>query len=227
MKRGLLILAAVAPTMALAQTIERPKAISGQAAASAFAVKPPDEGSPFFSERESAQSVARQEAQGITAPGEVATFPKSKNSPDSASAMFTRFFTDMFASVKIGSLRMEPSTEKLTITPQDFSLQERRDVETTYTVRNNTGKMVRLAFPTTQRLEIITRDASGTEIDKWSDDRAFKPQDGIIIINPKERIEYNESIPTRDMKAGESYSIQADVVGYPDYTATQTITPSP
>jgi len=141
--------------------------------------------------------------------------------------MFTRFFTDMFASVKFGTLQMEPSTEKLTIVPRDFSLQDRRDLETTYTVRNNTGKMVRLAFPTTQRIEIITRDASGTEIDKWSDDRAFKPQDGIVIINPKERIEYNETVPTRDMKAGQSYSIQADVAGYPDYTTTQTVTPSP
>lgn len=227
MKRGLLILAAVAPTMALAQTIERPKHISGQAAATAFAVRPPDEGSPFFSEREAAQSIARQDALGERASQEVAVYPKSKNSPDSASAMFTRFFTDMFASVKFGALQMEPSTEKLTIVPQDFSLQDRRDLETTYTVRNNTGKMVRLAFPTTQRLEITTRDGIGNEIDKWSDDRAFKPQDGIVIINPKERIEYNETVPTRDMKAGQSYSIQADVVGYPDYTATQTVTPSP
>jgi hypothetical protein len=106
-------------------------------------------------------------------------------------------------------------------------LQDRRDVETTYSVKNNTGKMVRLTFPTSQRIEILTRDANGNVVDKWSDDRAFKPQEGIVIINPKERIEYVEPVPTREMKAGESYSIQTDVVGYPDYTATQVVTPTP
>jgi hypothetical protein len=227
MKRGLILLAAVAPTLALAQTIERPKTLSSEAAATAFAVQAPDEGSPFFSDREAARALTQQEAAGYVAPGEVAEFPRSKNSPNSAGAMFTSFFTDMFSSVKFGSLRAEPFTETLTVTPQDFSLQDRRDVETTYTVVNNTGKMVRLAFPTSQRIDIITRDASGAEIDKWSDDRAFKPQDGIVIINPKERIEYKESIPTRDMKVGESYTIQADVVGYPDYTTTQTVSPTP
>lgn len=226
MKYGLLILAAVAPSVALAQTIDRPVKVEAQAAASAFAVQAPDEGSPFFSEREAAESFASQGGQ-VRRDTEVAEFPRVKNSTNSATSMFTSFFTDMFSSVKFASLKSTPTTQMLTITPQTFTLADRREVETKYWVRNNTGKMLRLTFPTTQRIEILTRDASGNVVDKWSDDRAFKPQDGIVIINPKERIEYIESVPTRDMKVSESYTIQADVVGYPDYTATQTIIPTP
>jgi len=227
MKHGLLILAAFAPTLALAQQVSRPQKLDAPAAASAFAVQAPDEGSPFFSVREAAASYASQESSQARAANEVAIYPKVKDSPGSATAMFSRFFTDMFSSIKIKALNSEPFTEKLTITPREFSLQDRRDLETTYSVKNNTGKMVRLTFPSSQRIEIQTRDANGNVVDKWSDDRAFKPQDGIVIINPKERIEYVEPVPTREMKAGESYSIQTDVVGYPDYTATQVVTPTP
>jgi Intracellular proteinase inhibitor len=226
MKYALLILAAMAPTVAMAQTVDHPRKLTSTAAATAFSVQPPDEGSPFFSVREAALSYASQQATNPSQ-DQVAIYPKVKNSPGSAAAMFNHFFTDMFASVKLGTLHQTPSTQTLTITPQDFSLQDRRDLDTVYSVRNNTSKMVKLAFPTTQRIEITTTDSSGTVIDKWSDDRAFEPQDGLVVINPKERIEYRETVPTREMKPAQPYAIQSSVVGYPDYTVEKTVTPRP
>jgi len=228
MKRRYLALIAILPLAAQAQELN-PAAdkVAAEQAAAAFAVRPVDESSPFFVQRERAKFDLSQAGQARTADANVAVYPKVKNSENAASTMVTRFFTDMFSSIHIGRLRQEPTTETLTIEPKSFSVGDRRELDTTYVVRNNTNKLLRLDFTTSQRIEIITRDASGNVIDKWSDDRAFKPQEGIIIINPKERIQYNETVPTRDMKPAEPYTIQADVVGYPDYSANKVVTPSP
>ncbi|PTX96962.1 hypothetical protein DB345_07235 [Spartobacteria bacterium LR76] len=228
MKSRYLALIAILPLAAQAQDLT-PAAdkVAAEQAAAAFAVRPLDESSPFFVQRERAKFDLSQAGQARAADANVAVYPRVKNSENAASTMVTRFFTDMFSSIHIGRLRQEPTTETLTIEPKSFSVGDRRELDTTYVVRNNTNKLLRLDFTTSQRLEIITRDAAGNVIDKWSDDRAFKPQEGIIIINPKERIQFNETVPTRDMKPAEPYTIQADVVGYPDYSANKIVTPSP
>jgi hypothetical protein len=230
MKTVILLVLLALPGLALAQTAPGAKPTpppSPVDAAAAFAVAPPDEGSPIFADREAAKYVARN-PQG-TAPQQdtVAVYPRAKNSDDSASAMFGKFFTEMFASINFRKLQGRKTTENLTLEPPSFSLGERREVEAVYTLRNNSNKLIRLDFPTSQRMDILTRDSTGQVIDRWSDDRAFQPQEGIIIINPKERIEYREKVPTRDMKADNSYTIQAEVAGYPEYTAQQPVTPSP
>jgi hypothetical protein len=228
MKSFAILLALIAPGILLAQETPGAKPSPTPAVsypASAFAVIPPDEGSPFFAERQSARSAMSQEGQA--AGDGVAVFPKSKDSPDSVTTIFTKFFTDMFASVKLGRLRAEKTTQNIAVDPSEFSLSERRELDTTYTVRNNTKKIMRLDFNTTQRIDILTSDASGKVIEKWSEDRAFQLQEGIVIINPKERIEYSEKVATREMKPSETYTIKADVVGYPDYTATTSVAPSP
>ncbi len=193
----------------------------------AFAIKPPDEGSPFFTLRQEAKFVASQQGQQRLQADSLAVYPRAKNSPDSASSMFTKFFTEMFASVKFKTLRAERTTQTLKIEPEDFSLAERRELDATYVIRNNTGKIIRLDYTTGQRIEMLTKDPSGKVVEKWSDDRAFSPQEGVVIINPKERIEYQEKVPTREMKAGETYTIESEVIGYPDYTKTETVTPAP
>ncbi|MFZ0711777.1 MAG: BsuPI-related putative proteinase inhibitor, partial [Terrimicrobiaceae bacterium] len=144
-----------------------------------------------------------------------------------ATTIFSKFFTDMFASVKLGRVRPEKTTQALTVEPSEFSLAERRELDATYTVRNNTKRLMRLDFNTTQRIDIQTTNPSGKVIEKWSDDHAFQFGEGVIFINPQERIEYSEKVATREMKPSETYTIKADVVGYPDYTATAPVTPSP
>lgn len=228
MKSFVLLASLALPAWALGQSAPGAKptpAPSAQQAAAAFAVTQPDEGSPFFAEREAARLLAQQSPQARAREEGMAIYPKVKNSDDSATAMFSKFFTDMFSSINLRKLRTHTTTENLTIEPSTFSLADRREVEGAYTLRNNTGKLIRLDYSTSQRVDLLTKDASGQVINRWSDDRAFKPQDGIVIINPKERIEYREKVPTRDMKAGQTYTIQAEVIGYPDYTAAQQVTP--
>jgi hypothetical protein len=215
MKSFAILLALVAPGILLAQQTPGAKPSPKPAAsspASPFAVIPPDEGSPFFAERQSAKFAMSQEGQALLEGDSVAAFPKSKDTPDSATTIFTKFFTDMFASVKLGRLRAEKTTQNIAVAPSEFSLSERRELDTIYTVRNNTKKIIRLDFNTTQRIDILTSDAAGKVIEKWSEDRAFQLQEGIVIINPKERIEYSEKIATREMKPSETYTIKADVI---------------
>jgi len=229
MKMVFLLLFVTAPGLALAQapgarSTPRPTMQEGVAA---FAVQAPDEGSPFFAEREAARYALSQSGREQAVLETVAVFPRAKDSPNSAAGMLKGFFTEMFSSIRWESFRSEPTTEKLKLDPEEFSLEERNEVDAVYSIRNNTKKMIRLEFETTQHIDMMTVDGSGKVLEQWSNDRSFEPREGLVVINPKERIEYREKIATRDFQAGESYSVKAEVVGYPDYTTIRTVTPAP
>lgn len=231
MKRAAIILlaAGLAPLVAHA----KPKPANASATprqplvdpSTAFAIANPDENSPFFVDSNTAARVRGADYAGRDENDAIAGYPQNNNSPDSAASQIRAFFGGMFSSVNLGGLRPPPTTEKLAIDPAKFSLQDRREVNATYTIRNNTKKITRLEYPTSQRIEILTYDPKGNVIDRWSDDRAFQPEEGIVVINPKERIEYQEKIPTREMKAGESYRVEAFTTGAEKFKSEQTVTP--
>lgn len=150
-------------------------------------------------------------------------YPLNKTSDRSASKMFTRFFTDMFASVHLAKGKPD---SKLVIEPSSFSLDDRREITVNFTVFNRTQRLVKLDFPTSQRIEILVRDGNGQIIEKWSDDRAFDDVSGVLMINPGERVEYAEKIATRDMQPGQTYSIEASMANNPEYTKAGTVKPS-
>lgn len=231
MRLSIALLTLLAPASLMAQGAKPTPRPTFQESVTAFAIQPPDENSPFFADREAArmerQQTARNEMNANLAPDGTAIYPKVKGSNDSSTAILSRFFTDMFSSIRFRALRSGPTSKALAIDPQDFSLADRRELTATYTLRNNTKKIMRIDYPTRQRLEILTKDASGTVIDRWSDDRVFEEKEDIIFINPNERIEYSEQVPTREMKAYETYEITAEVPENPDYSTSKTITPRP
>jgi hypothetical protein len=190
----------------------------------AFAITPPDENSPFFLDPQAAARTRATEYAGRDVNDTIAEYPKTR-SADSVPAQVKKFFSGMFSSVNIGPLRTPPTTESLAIDPAKFSLGDRREITATYVIRNNTKKMTRIEYPTSQRVDIVTTDSKGAVVDRWSDDRSFQPEDGIVVINPKERIEYQETIPTREMKAGETYKIEAFTTGTEKFPATKSVTP--
>jgi len=194
-------------------------------AATAFAIAPPDENSPFFLNPQAALQTRDTGYAGRDVNDAIAEYPKSRNSADTAPARIKKFFTGMFSSVNIGPLRTPPTTVDLAVEPAKFPLQDRREVNVIYTIRNNTKAMTRLEYPTSQRLDIVTTDSKGNVVDRWSDDRAFQPEEGIVVINPKERIEYQEKIPTREMKPGERYKIEAVTTSQEKFPAGNSVTP--
>ena len=223
MKRAVLIFLAAGLAPLLAQTAKpKPPPVDS---ATAFAIADPDENSPFFMDQKKADITRGVDYAGHEAADSVAVYPQCRTSPDSATAQVKGFFTNMFSSVNFGPIRRAPTTENLEISPTKFSLQDRREVNVTYTIRNNTKNISRLEYPTTQRIDILTYDSKGVVIDRWSDDRAFQPEDGIVIINPKERIEYQEKIPTREMKPSESYRVEMFTTSTEKFQSAKTITP--
>ncbi len=181
----------------------------------------PEKESPFFVLNDQQENPGRKEKKNLASPAN--QFPLNKTSEKSSTKMFTRFFTDMFASVH---LTKSHSDSKLLIEPEKFSIDDRRELTVTYTVMNRTARLVKLDFPTSQRIEILVRDGNGKVIEKWSDDRAFDDVSGVVMINPGERIQYEEKIATRDMQPGQTYTIEASMANNPEFTRAVSVTPS-
>lgn len=183
----------------------------------------PDEASPFFTDQETARALNSQAGRDRLAARRVAKYPDTAGY-DSAPNQIGRFFGTMFSSVRLGPDRGITSAE-LVIEPADFALEDRREINVHFTVTNTTRRMQKLEFPSDQRIEIVIRDAQGGVIERWSDDRVFAETAGVVAINPEERVEYSERIPTREMEPGNTYTIEASVVGHPEYTSAVRITP--
>ena len=154
-----------------------------QGAASPLASESPDESSSFF----------------LTSIFDTGIFrriePPSKGYPrvprreyDSIFGKVSHFFTDMFGNVKLGSSETQVEDATLKLEPESPVIKDTREIEVTYTIRNNSKSIKRLEFPTTQRIEILTYNSSGAIVDRWSDDRAFRPEEGVVVLNPAERI---------------------------------------
>lgn len=217
--------------MSAAAAQETHQRAGAEAAAAALALREPDEGSPFFAEASLAtvemRAFAQRERQGAVLPDGNAEFPSVRGDEPTALQMFTGFFTGMFASVANPFARPAPATAALRTEPAQFSLADRREFDAVFEVTNRGRRILRLDFPTTQHIEILTRAPGGQVIERWSDDRAFREEEDIIFINPGEKIQYEERIPTREMKAGETYTIEAELTGHSQYRAQTQITPAP
>src|SRR5690349_6621098 len=87
----------------------------------------------------------------------------------------------------------------LQITPQTVKLSEVRQLSVKVTLANLSKRPVSLDFPTTQRIEIYLMNSAGEVLTKWSENHAIADKPGTIVINPSERIEYNETISTREL----------------------------
>lgn len=183
----------------------------------------PDESSPFFTEQQLAKYYRTADGQQALQAQMVSKYP-STGGTDSAPVILKRFFTDMFGNVRIG-----PSTGKtmssLKVDSKTFKLADHPELDVTFRIENTRNQLIKLDFPTSQRIEILVKDASGTVLDKWSADQTFPAQEGVLMINPNERVEYAETVSTQGMKVGESYWIEASLVNNPEFNQTVQVTP--
>ena len=106
----------------------------------------------------------------------------------------------------------------LQITPQTVKLSEVRQLGIKVTLANLSKRPVTLDFPTNQRIEIYLRNSVGDILTKWSDNHAIVSKPVTILINPQERIEYNETIATRDLTPNKVFIAE---VFFPQYTELQ------
>lgn len=118
-----------------------------------------------------------------------------------------------------------PLEASVRLDPAEVVLADRREVRVLFTVRNTTKRIRRLDFPTAQRIELVAIAPDGQRIFLWSEDRLFDPKPATVVINPRERVEYEASVPTRDMQAGSTYAVEVGLVGYPEVATSINITP--
>jgi len=87
----------------------------------------------------------------------------------------------------------------LQISPQTVKLSEVRQLNVKLTLANLSKRPVTLDFHTTQRIEIYLTNSAGDVLTKWSENHAITEKAATVLINPGERIEYNETISTREL----------------------------
>ena len=87
----------------------------------------------------------------------------------------------------------------LQISPQTVKLSEVRQLNVKVTLANLGKRPVPLDFHTTQRIEIYLMNSAGDVLTRWSENHAINEKAATVFINPGERIEYNETISTREL----------------------------
>ena len=102
----------------------------------------------------------------------------------------------------------------LQITPQTVKLSEVRQLSVKVTLANLSKRPVTLDFPTTQRIEIYLMNSAGEVLTRWSENHAIAEKGGTILINPAERIEYDETISTRELAPNKVFIAE---VFFPQY----------
>jgi hypothetical protein len=93
--------------------------------------------------------------------------------------------------------------------PAQVKVGEVRQIKVTVTLINRGKKSAQLEFPTSQRIEVLVKSKEGKTIEQWSEDQAFTNEPTMVVINPDERLEYTVNVATRDMAAGQTYTIEA------------------
>ena len=113
----------------------------------------------------------------------------------------------------------------LTLEPAAPKLSETRAIKVTVTLANKAKKLIQLEFPTTQRIEVLVKNKAGKRVVQWSEDQAFTAEPTLVAINPGERLEYSANVPTRDLAAGETYTLEAFFPNYETLRKTRDLTP--
>ena len=114
----------------------------------------------------------------------------------------------------------------MTMDPDSVKLADTRAIRVGVSVINKGEAAVQLDFPTTQRIELLLKSEDGKVISKWSEDQKVEKEQGFLVINPGERLEYTANISTREMKGGSTYIIEAYFPDFEQLRTTRMVSPS-
>jgi hypothetical protein len=125
----------------------------------------------------------------------------------------------------VGATEWRNLAMSVKVEPAKVRLPETRAIEVTVSVVNNGKSAVHLEFPTSLRVDVVLKDESGKIISRWSDDQRIEKEPGILLINPKERLEYSAKVSTREMIVGRPFEIEAYFPSYERLRARRMIVP--
>lgn len=110
---------------------------------------------------------------------------------------------------------------------EPVNLSETRQLPVTVDLTNRGDHAIELNFPTEQRIDIYLHDSSGRVATRWSDNRAFQATPIMILLNPNEHLQYDETIATRDLSPGRVFTVEAVVPAYPELDAKHKLLAAP
>jgi hypothetical protein len=114
---------------------------------------------------------------------------------------------------------------ELRVDPPAPKLGENRQMAVIIRLTNKTKRLIQLNFPTTQRIDVTVKNKAGKMIEHWSDDQRFENEAGLVAINPGERLEYTANISTRDLVAGEEFTVDGFFPSHESLRATAKVVP--
>lgn len=114
---------------------------------------------------------------------------------------------------------------ELKLAPLPLKLSEANRLKVTLTLVNQGKKLAPLEFPTSQRIEVLIKNNVGKTIEKWSDDQPFTSDPTVVTINPGERAEYAVEVATREMVAGQTYTVEGFFPAYNTLRAEKIVVP--
>jgi intracellular proteinase inhibitor BsuPI len=117
--------------------------------------------------------------------------------------------------------RLRGLSLELQLSPQTVKLSEVRQLGIKVTLANLSKRPVALDFPSNQRIEIYLMDSAGNILTKWSDNHAIVEKPVTILINPQERVEYNETIATRELTPNKVFIAEVFFPQYPELRIRQ------
>ena len=115
---------------------------------------------------------------------------------------------------------------RVRVSPDVVRLSDARSLEVHLQLINRSKKEANLVFNDSRKYDFILRDIGGKKLAQWSDDQPVNQTESYVIINPGERAEFVGSVSTRDMVAGQTYTLEALVVGYDRMRQTIQLTPA-
>lgn len=115
----------------------------------------------------------------------------------------------------------------LRLSPQPVKLSEVRRLEVNMTLTNRSKRPISLDFPTAQRIEIYLKNSAGEILTTWSDNHAFAQEIGTVLVNPREHIEYAETIATRDLAPNKVFIAEVFFPQYPELQVRQKFLTAP
>jgi len=117
-------------------------------------------------------------------------------------------------------------TMSMTLEPSVVKLSDTRAVHISVQVVNKGKQPSQLEFPSSQRIEVLMKNEAGKVISRSSDDQKLDKEQGFLVINSEERLEYKATVATRDMIAGQAYIIEAFFPAFDQLRTSRAVIPT-
>ena len=119
-----------------------------------------------------------------------------------------------------------PLKVTLACTPSTLVLKQVRNLTVFVKIFNGGKKTQLLEFASSQRDDVVLRDASGKIVSRATLVAHIRADEqALVTVNPGERLEYSLSLPTDGMIAGKVYRLEGALVGQSGLTGAMEITP--